>query len=134
MICCNQIIFLTLCLTNINDVKKVFSTALFEEVEKERVEQRERLRIDLLEKTRLVVLQVFEDCMVKGVFITGSLAVPYNFYSYSDIDIAAEGIPCDKYFTLLAKLNELLPRNVELIELEKCKFASKIREKGIKLI
>jgi predicted nucleotidyltransferase len=115
-------------------VKKVFSTDLFEEIEKERMEQRESLRIELLEKTRLVLLQVFKNLKVKSVYITGSLAVPNKFFSYSDIDIAAEGISSENYFSVLAKLNELLPRTVELIELESCKFASRIKEKGIRVI
>jgi predicted nucleotidyltransferase len=52
----------------------------------------------------------------------------------SDIDIAVKGLSPEIYFQAIFELGELLPRQVEIIELENCRFADKIIETGLKII
>ena len=88
----------------------------------------------MLEKTISEVKRVFEKLSVQEVYITGSLVIPYRFSSRSDIDIAVRGLPAGDYFTVLSKIEESLLREVEIIELENCRFSDKIQSSGVKVI
>lgn len=76
-------------------VMMTFSTYLLEEIEKQKLNE--------LEKKRQEILQLCIE-MLK------------------------------KYFQAIFELGELLPRQVEIIELENCRFADKIIETGLKII
>ncbi|MBU0764754.1 MAG: nucleotidyltransferase domain-containing protein [Bacteroidetes bacterium] len=111
-----------------------FSTHLLEEIEKQKSDDREKMRIKVLEKTKVVIKEYFILFNLKSLYITGSLIVPYKFGNRSDIDIAVEGFPEDKYFLAMAELEEKLARKIEIIELENCRFASQIRSNGMQII
>ena len=106
---------------------------MFKKIEESKKADSEHLRITTLDETKEVLEKVLPDFYVDEVYITGSLLVPYKFSSRSDIDIAVKGLRQEDYFTLLSRLNEYLPRNVELIELENCRFADKIKATGLKI-
>ena len=69
-----------------------------------------------------------------SAYITGSLIVPERFHAQSDIDIAVSGLTHQNYFSFMAKIQEYLDRQVEVIELENCRFAQKILDTGLKVI
>ena len=62
----------------------------------------------------------------------GSLMEPYKFFSDSDVDIAVEGLRDADYFRLMSRLSAFVERDVDLIELEKCEFADRIRKCGLR--
>jgi predicted nucleotidyltransferase len=51
---------------------------------------------------------------VRRVYLFGSLAGQGPWHSHSDIDLAVEGLPPEKYFRALSGLWDLLPEGVEL--------------------
>jgi uncharacterized protein len=91
------------------------------------------------ERQRLIVLnQVTEwldargaDYGIDQAYLFGSLTRPNGFTEESDVDIAVEPIEPDRFFTVMGALTELVGRDVDLVELSKCHFADRIRQKGI---
>ena len=111
-----------------------FSTHIFEEIERQKLNNLEKTRQEILRHCIAELKKYFKTVQVKSLYITGSLITPYRFSTHSDIDIAAEGFPPDKYFLAIAELEEILSRKVEIIELENCRFAQKIIDTGLKII
>ena len=111
-----------------------FSTHILEEIEKKRLEEREKLRVETLQLCISKLQEYFASIKIKSLYLTGSILVPYKFTSLSDIDIAVEGLPEEKYFSSIFEIEELLSRKVEIIEMENCRFAKDILKKGFKII
>lgn len=111
-----------------------YSTSLFEQIVAEKAKIGEQKRIALLELVIPKLKEYFSTISVKSLYITGSLIVENRFRERSDIDIAVEGLSEDIYFKTIGDLEEIVDRKVEIIELENCRFAEKIRTTGLKLI
>ena len=111
-----------------------FSTHILEEIEKQKLNDLEKKRQEILQLCVIELKKYFESLHVKSLYITGSLLIPYRFRSQSDIDIAEEGLSQEKYFQAIFELGGLLSRKVEIIELENCRFAKEIMESGLKII
>lgn len=111
-----------------------FSTSLLFEIEEQKKEGLEKTRLEFLNKALTEVKNVFNQYQVQEVYLTGSVLVPYKFTPRSDIDIAVRGLSNEHYYTVLSKLEEALLRNVEIIDLEQCRFAENILKTGIKII
>lgn len=115
-------------------LRMTFSTHLLEEIEKQKLNDLEKRRQEILQLCVIELRKYFNQLNVKSLYITGSLLIPYKFRSQSDIDIAVEGLSHEKYFQAIFELGELLPGQVEIIELENCRFADKIIKTGLKII
>ena len=111
-----------------------FSTHKLEELEKKKINDLEKKRKELLHLTIDVLNKYFSPLNVNSLYITGSVIMPFKFKSRSDIDIAVEGLSSEKYFQAIYELSELLSRQVEIIELENCRFSDKIIKTGLKII
>lgn len=68
---------------------------------------------------------------IKKAYIFGSVTKPNKFRETSDIDIAIEEMKPESFFLLISLLMEVMERDVDLILLNKCHFAHRIREQGI---
>ncbi len=68
---------------------------------------------------------------LKKAYIFGSLVRPGKFKSTSDVDIAVVGQLPVNFCTLISWLAATVGREVDMIELERCHFAHRIREEGI---
>jgi len=68
---------------------------------------------------------------IQQAYLFGSLVVPGRFGPDSDVDIAVEQIDPERFFEAMAQFSLSLGREVDLIELSKCHFADRIRERGI---
>jgi predicted nucleotidyltransferase len=68
---------------------------------------------------------------VQQIYIFGSLIQANTFTDHSDIDVAVIDIPHEHFFKLAAALAAALGREVDLIELDQCHFADKIRREGL---
>jgi predicted nucleotidyltransferase len=99
--------------------------------EKELIKEKEREKI--LKKTIEILKSYFSNKQVKAVYLIGSLINKGDFYNFSDIDIAVEDLRED-YFKTLCELEELLPRRVDIIELENCSFKRLFLQKGLKIL
>ena len=74
---------------------------------------------------------------VRAVYLFGSVAWPDRFHADSDIDLAVEGLPDEKYMRALTELWHLLPAEGELslVPLESAfpELAERVRREGIVL-
>lgn len=93
---------------------------------------REQERQRLLSRAKQEMARFFRDKQVEKVYLTGSLLREDGFYSFSDIDLAVEGLRED-YFRLLVALEDLMGRWVDVIELEKCRFRDHIERQGVRI-
>ncbi len=103
-----------------------------QEREKARRQQRERLRLERLQEVEMLLTQYFSDYPDTKVYLFGSILMPGYFTPDSDIDIAVENHPQDR-LDLYSALSRLLPYPVDVVVLEKCHFASDIRQNGRRL-
>lgn len=67
---------------------------------------------------------------IHQAYLFGSVIRPYHFTERSDVDIAVESVEVEAFFTEMASLSEAIERNVDLVELPKCPFAHRIRQRG----
>lgn len=76
------------------------------------------------------------------VWLFGSLARAVQqpgasdaFHEHSDIDLAVDRIPGERYFTAVAEAMRLASRSVQIVELASCRptLAKAIRQEGIQL-
>ncbi len=107
---------------------------LFEEILARKREEREQERLRLLALTIDALKTVAPRFAISKAYVTGSLCKEGRFHSHSDIDIAVAGLTKANYFTFMAAMQDLLPIQVEVIELENCSFADKVIENGIKVV
>jgi predicted nucleotidyltransferase len=54
------------------------------------------------------------------------------FYDFSDVDIAVEGLKED-FFKIFSDLEDIIGRNIDLVEIEYCKFRKIIYERGLRI-
>lgn len=66
---------------------------------------------------------------IQEAYVFGSLTIPYRFSPQSDVDIGVEQIEPTKFIEAMAEFSLVLGRDVDLVELDKCHFAHRIREK-----
>jgi hypothetical protein len=68
---------------------------------------------------------------ISCAYIFGSITQPYHFTSHSDVDIAVEKIQPENLFLTISLISTTLERDVDIIDINKCHFADKIRQEGI---
>lgn len=64
-------------------------------------------------------------------YLFGSVTQPGRFTQGSDVDIAVESINQGQPFALAANLSMHLNREVDIVPLDQCHFAEKIRRLGL---
>jgi predicted nucleotidyltransferase len=107
--------------------------------------QRRRAEREALLLRQQLLMKAAQDCAnvlaekyaVRAVYLFGSVAWPDRFHADSDIDLAVEGLPDEKYMRALAELWRLLPVGCELnlvpIESAFPKLAERVRREGVVL-
>lgn len=67
----------------------------------------------------------------REVYIFGSMATG-KANARSDIDLAVTGLPPERFFAAMARLESLFDRNVDLVDLDDATpFTAYLREKGL---
>ncbi len=118
----------------LNNKKNItFDTSLWEKILEKQHLERETKRQEIIHLTILKLKDYFKDKEVKKVYIVGSLLREGEFYEFSDIDIAVEGLKED-YFRTCAEIEDIVDRNIDLIEIEKCKFFDSIERHGVRVV
>lgn len=110
-----------------------FDISLWEASLEEKYRQREAKRQQVLAGAIDSLSKYFRGKRVGQVYLTGSILREGKYYAFSDIDIVVEGLEED-YFQTLVQLEDLLDHNVDLIELESCRFKEEIQERGLKIL
>ncbi|MGC8778685.1 MAG: nucleotidyltransferase family protein [Candidatus Caldatribacteriaceae bacterium] len=114
-------------------MKRSFSINLWEKLLLEKEREKERERREILGKVLETLRGYFAAKKVKAVYLWGSILREGEFSPFSDIDIAVEDLKED-YFQVLCELEEVLQRDVDLVEIEKCTFRGKILQEGVKIL
>lgn len=109
-----------------------YSIEIWEKINEEKQMSIETNRKKTLEKIIPFIKRYFIKKNVSKVYLIGSILQPFNFTENSDIDIAIEDLNED-YFRTMCELEEILQRNVHLIEMGNCSFAHNIKTRGLLL-
>ena len=101
---------------------------LLEQMERQRYQNRERLRCEERRHLREVLDQTIPGLRV---FVFGSLVKPGRFTEESDIDLALEFEPPGMtVYQLISLLGERMGRRVDVLLLEACRFKDRVLREG----
>lgn len=106
---------------------------LWEELKKGEASLREKERKKTLAETKGLLKKYFGDKRVNRVFLFGSILKKGDFYPFSDIDVVVDGLS-ERYFKTLCDLEEILGREVDLVEFESSRLKEAISKRGMKII
>ena len=67
-------------------------------------------------------------------YLFGSITRPHRFGPASDVDVALCGLNPLDHYAFVGDISALLNRNVDVVRLEECPFASTIVNKGVKWV
>lgn len=68
---------------------------------------------------------------IRRAYVFGSVCRPGCFTPDSDVDIAIEPLDPESFFAAMSAFALALGREVDLVELDQCHFAHRVREEGI---
>ncbi|MDJ0662706.1 MAG: nucleotidyltransferase domain-containing protein [Crocosphaera sp.] len=108
-----------------------FSSAKLDKIISDRRLKSEKKRQIILNKTIEWLNNNASEYGIKKAYIFGSVTYPNKFNQNSDVDLAVESINPDKHFLAISFLSTYLEREVDIIKLNHCHFADRIRDKGI---
>ena len=108
-----------------------FSTPLLDKKLAQQRLQSEVERQHLLKEALIWLEQNAGQFAVESGYLFGSVTQPGKFSQNSDIDLAVESLQDGDPFGLASYLSLHLNREVDLVPLDQCHFAPKIRQIGI---
>ena len=109
---------------------KKFSTSLLDSAKSRERQVRERRRESIL--SSLLDALVNSPVRVDEAIVFGSLISAYDFDDKSDIDVAVPTLTPRDYWTLKVYLENTTGREVDLLEIETCRFIDAIVKKGLR--
>ncbi|MBE9204432.1 nucleotidyltransferase domain-containing protein [Synechocystis salina LEGE 06099] len=109
-----------------------YPTPLLDQIQNQHRQQNEQERLATLAKTTEWLEKNAQTYGIVEAYLFGSVIRPYGFTTHSDVDLAVEQIDPQLFFQAMADLSERLEREVDLVELSKCHFGDRLRQKGIK--
>ncbi|MEW6540418.1 MAG: nucleotidyltransferase domain-containing protein [Bacillota bacterium] len=110
-----------------------FDTSLWRAAIAKKNLKREAYRRRKLAQLRRQLADYFARKKVARVYVIGSIVRPGAFDETSDIDIAVLGLKED-YLRVSSELEALVERELDLIELEYCRFAAEVEREGLRII
>jgi predicted nucleotidyltransferase len=109
-----------------------FDTSIRDSILKEKIEQLEQERLRLLDVVEKTLKDIREKYEIKEAYIVGSLLQSHRWYDLSDVDVAISG--CSQhFFSIMADLQMVADKDVDIIELDNCPFSNLLRKKGMKV-
>ncbi|MES2199000.1 MAG: hypothetical protein V4489_02385 [Chlamydiota bacterium] len=112
---------------NIEEAKKFLENRESEEKEKREADRKATLTI-VIDSLK----SIFLDTGVE-VYLVGSIAKPYMFHPYSDVDVVLKNFKGDR-FDLWTRLETAIKKNVEVIIFENCHFQEYVIKDGYKVL
>ncbi len=109
-----------------------FDTSVLDAALAEKVRQYERERRQLLDNILELLDELGPEYGLQTAYIFGSLTRPGGFRADSDVDLTVELVDLSRFFELSGRLSAILQREIDLVILQECHFADKIRREGIK--
>ena len=95
-------------------------------------EENEGLRHSVLLKLDKSLKALSKKYSWKEIFIFGSVIRNGAFHENSDVDIGIEGLDPLKHYAFVGEISGLMERDVDVVVLEECGFAERIKEKVLK--
>jgi predicted nucleotidyltransferase len=75
--------------------------------------------------------ELLRDAGAREVYVFGSMAAG-KARENSDVDLAVTGLPPERFFTAMARLEDLFDRGVDLVDLDDATpFTAYLRQKGL---
>jgi len=108
-----------------------FPTPLFDERLNQRRQQNERDRQQILEQPLAWLEQNAARFQIGQGYLFGSVIQAGKFSADSDVDLAIASLKDGDPFGLIGYLSLHLNRDVDVVPLDQCHFADKIRQTGI---
>jgi len=108
-----------------------FDTSLLDAALERQRKDRERERQRVIKRILRLLDQWGPDYGIQRAYLFGSVARPGRFRPDSDLDLAVEQIDHLVFFKAIGEFSSEIGRPVDLVELEQCHFADKIRQEGI---
>lgn len=108
-----------------------FPTPLLDQKIAERKIVNEADRQHLLQEARLWLEQNAIRFGFQQGYLFGSMTQPGRFSQFSDLDLAVDSLKHGDPFGLISYLSTHLNRDVDLVPLDQCHFADKIRQMGV---
>jgi hypothetical protein len=109
-----------------------FDTSLLNRALAQRRAERERERRVVLDRVLALLDELGPRYGISQAYIFGSVTRAGRFDERSDVDIAVEQMDPEDFFDAMGAFSMALGREVDLIELRKCRFADRIRRQGIR--
>jgi len=109
-----------------------FSTHLLDAAIARRRAERERLRQEIVALALTALDELAKEIPFQEAYLFGSVARPYRFHPYSDVDIAFVGLPDEHFFRAMAFLSRKLGRAVDVVQLESVRWKDAIMRGGIR--
>jgi predicted nucleotidyltransferase len=108
-----------------------FDTFLLDEALARRRAGQEQDRQKTLADTLRLLDELGSRYQLHRAYVFGSVNRPGRFRPESDVDIAVESIEPEHFFTAMSAFATALGREVDMVELDKCHFAHRIRKEGV---
>ena len=109
-----------------------FDTSIVDRAREARRARREEERQATLSQLLRLLDEHGPELDISQAYAFGSVTRPGRFRDDSDVDVAVEGLDADTFFRAMSLLSTAMGRAVDLVELRKCHFADRIRERGIR--
>ena len=108
-----------------------FDTSLLKKAIIQQAAEREHLRRQTLADVQTLLDELAPQYGLEEAYLFGSVVKNGRFHEKSDVDIAVTSLKPEGFFGLLSDLSLALGRDVDMVPLEHCHFAHRIREEGI---
>ena len=109
-----------------------FDFSIWERSLARKEEERRKLRQAVLVRLDEALNALSEKYCWTEIFIFGSVTREGAFRDGSDVDVGIEGLNPLDHYAFVADISSLLERDVDVVILEECGFADRIKEKGQK--
>jgi uncharacterized protein len=103
---------------------------LLDQVLAERRQQNEQTRQQVLQQVLDWLHSSGDRYGIEFAYLFGSVTQPGRFHEHSDVDLAVETIDPVLQIEAIADLSLALLRDVDIVDLRRCHFAHRIRERG----
>ncbi|MFO7826174.1 MAG: nucleotidyltransferase domain-containing protein [Cyclobacterium sp.] len=102
--------------------------------------EKRRKQLDSYEENRKMLLSRIDDALEElsrqyewaEIYLFGSIISPGKFRPDSDVDIGIKGLDKFELYAFIGDISAFLNRNVDVVRMEECPFAEKIRKSGVK--
>jgi predicted nucleotidyltransferase len=109
-----------------------FDTSIIDRTRARRRARQEEERQATLAKLLRLLDEHGAELDISQAYAFGSVTRPGRFQDDSDVDVAVERLDAAEFFDAMSLLSAGLGRRVDLVELRKCHFADRIRQRGLR--